>query len=322
MKNKIILFAAILLLLLACIWIFTDLFRNNKPVEKNPYDYGMKELRSSDSLPAYHELTPVRPLIKEITSVAASPDKKVFLAGKGGVEILDAAGHMLKMFSIPGNATCITCAKDGSLFMGMEDHVEHWSFSGFRLSSFENADTSSVITSVAADEKFVYAADAGKKIVYQYDIDGKFLSVIGEKDPVRKIPGFIIPSPFFDVGISPDGELWVANTGRYKLERYGADGALLSSWGEPSFALEGFSGCCNPTHFAFLADGSFVTSEKGIERVKVYSHKGTFRCLVAGPGAFDEGTRGLDLATTPDGKIYVVDPSRNQLRIFIPNEKP
>ena len=245
----------------------------------------------------------------------------MYIAGKGGVEIRDSIGRMLKHFTIPGYATCLALMPDGNLIIGMEDHIELWSPSGVAISSWQAVDTNSMITSIAVAKNMIFVADAGKKIVYQYDRYGKLQARIGEKDPIRKIPGFIIPSPYFDVCISPAGDLWVANTGRYRLEKYSLDGSLLSYWGKASFALEGFAGCCNPSNFTFLPDGSFVTSEKGIERVKVYSPDGKFVALVAGPEAFDEGTKGLDLAVGSNGRILVVDPSRNQIRVFLPKKK-
>ena len=60
------------------------------------------------------------------------------------------------------------------------------------------------------------------------------------------------------------------NPGRHKIEAYTFDGELETSWGTPATTIGGFSGCCNPTHIAMLPDGSFVTSEKGLARVKVY----------------------------------------------------
>jgi hypothetical protein len=321
MKKPFILVLAIFLLLALLAWMLRDLFMTPPEVQKNPYEYGMKNVRKTDSIPAYSEIAPLKTVLHEITSLACGQDGKIYIAGKGGVEIVDPSGRMLKLFSIPGLATCMTLLPGGNLAIGMEDHVEIWTPSGNLISSWETVDTASVITSIAASQTLIFVADAGKKIVYRYDRDGKFQGRIGEKDPVRKIPGFIIPSPFFDVGISPDGDLWIANTGRYRLEKYSPDGSLLSSWGEASMALEGFAGCCNPTHFTFLKDGSFATSEKGIERVKVYSPTGKFKALVAGPDAFDEGTRGLDLAAGVDGRILVLDPSRNQVRIFLPKEK-
>lgn len=321
MKQKIILILAIVLFLAIVAWMVGDLFTGNQEPQKNPFDYGMKTLREADSVPSYTEANPIKPVIPEISAIATDPSGKIYIAGKGGVEIRQSSGRLINRFTIPGNATCLTITSDGMLIIGMEDHVELWGPDGFLHASWEPADTSSLITSVAATPLLIYVADAGKKIVYQYDRYGKLLSRIGEKDPVRKIPGFIVPSPYFDVAINPAGDLWVANTGHHKLEKYGSDGSLLSSWGETSMAVEGFTGCCNPSNFTFLADGSFVTSEKGIERVKVYSPAGVYQSLVAGPESFDEGTRGLDLAAGLNGSILVLDPSRNLIRVFLPNEK-
>ncbi len=321
MKKKTILIFAIMLFLVFVAWMLRDLFMVRPELQKNPYDYGMTALRKTDTVPSYTELSPLKPVLREITSVAGNQDGKIYIAGKGGVEILDVSGRMLKHFPIRGYATCLTLMPDGTLVIGMEDHVELWSPSGNIISVWQAVDTNSMITSVAATQNLIFVADAGKKIVYQYDRYGKLQARIGEKDPVRKIPGFIIPSPYFDVGISPKGELWVANTGRYRLEKYSMDGSLLTSWGEASMAMEGFAGCCNPSNFTILPDGSFVTSEKGIERVKVYSPDGAFVALVAGPEAFDEGTRGLDLAAGSNGRILVLDPSRNQIRVFVPDKR-
>ncbi|MEI6436378.1 MAG: hypothetical protein WCP32_16230 [Bacteroidota bacterium] len=321
MKKKITLILAIALFFALIAWMIGDLFTGNPEPQKNPFDYGMKALRDADSIPDYTEAVSLKPTLPEITSLATGPDGRIYIAGRGGVEILDGSGHILNRFTIPGNATCLTYMPDGNLAIGMEDHLELWSPAGVLIAAWPAADTASVITGVAATPALIYLADAGKKIVYQYNRDGKLLARIGEKDPALKIPGFIVPSPYFDLAISPAGDLWVANTGHHKLEKYGPDGSLLSSWGETSMAVEGFTGCCNPSHFTFLRNGSFVTSEKGIERVKVYSPEGVFQSLVAGPESFDEGTRGLDLAAGLNGGILVLDPSRNMIRVFLPNKK-
>jgi len=80
--------------------------------------------------------------------------------------------------------------------------------------------------------------------------------------------------------------------------------------------LDGFGGCCNPSHVAMLSDGSFVTSEKGLERVKIHLPSGDFKSVVAAPSQFDEGTKGLDLAVDSKDRILVLDPSRKMVRIF------
>jgi hypothetical protein len=118
------------------------------------------------------------------------------------------------------------------------------------------------------------------------------------------------------VAIDPDNFLWVVNPGRHSLEKYSADGGLRSSWGSYGMELEGFCGCCNPTHIAIRQDGAFVTSEKGIARVKVYNRIGKLISVVASARQFDEGTEGLDIALDTKQNIYILDPKRKQVRIF------
>ena len=132
-------------------------------------------------------------------------------------------------------------------------------------------------------------ADAGNLIVWKFDKSGNLLQRIGDRDENRDIPGFIIPSPYFDVAVDPDGFLWAANTGRHSLENYTMDGGFRTSWGEFSMGIEGFCGCCNPTHFIILEDGSLVTSEKGIARIKTHNQLGEMVSVVAGPDQFVEG---------------------------------
>ena len=85
-------------------------------------------------------------------------------------------------------------------------------------------------------------------------------------------------------------------------------------------ATEGFCGCCNPSNFAFINDSLFVTSEKAIERVKIYSTDGTFLCVVATPDQFESGTKGLDLAVDKQNRILVLDPVKKMIRIFEPKK--
>ena len=80
--------------------------------------------------------------------------------------------------------------------------------------------------------------------------------------------------------------------------------------------IEGFCGCCNPTHFIILEDDSFVTSEKGLPRVKMYNRIGELVSVVAPTDQFVESTVGLDLAVDSSQRIYVLDPMQRLVRIF------
>ncbi|MGL4854542.1 MAG: hypothetical protein ACRC37_04740 [Lentisphaeria bacterium] len=82
---------------------------------------------------------------------------------------------------------------------------------------------------------------------------------------------FIIPGAAFPIDLSSNGELWVANVGKKRLEQLDPKtGKFIASW-EPR---ESFGGCCNPVRFATLSNGRFVTMEKGSRVVAVYSPSG------------------------------------------------
>ncbi|MCP4645294.1 MAG: hypothetical protein GY851_32930, partial [bacterium] len=126
------------------------------------------------------------------------------------------------------------------------------------------------------------------------------------------------------------GAFWVVNPGRHGLEQYRADGALVSAWYNPSMKVEGFCGCCNPSHVAFMSDGALVTAEKGITRVKIYAVDQTMDGVVAGPDAFHDGPTGpfsddlempiKDLAVDTEGRVLVLDGKRNTIRVFVRKE--
>jgi len=201
-------------------------------------------------------------------------------------------------------------------FLGAEDHIEVWNSNGIQKNIWETLNPNVLITSIANIDSSVFVADAGNKIVYHYDLEGNLLNEIGRKDSIAGIDGFIIPSPYFDIAIGRDGELWVVNSGMHQLESYDKEGNQISSWKKTSMRLDGFSGCCNPSHIAILPNGSFVTSEKGIERVKIHEPSGKFKSVVAAPQQFEKGTRGLDLAIDSENRIIILDPKKGRVRIF------
>ena len=89
---------------------------------------------------------------------------------------------------------------------------------------------------------------------------------------------FIVPGAAFPLDLSQDGELWVANIGRKRLEQLDpATGRFIASW-EPR---EAFGGCCNPVRFAALPGGRFVTMEKGVRRACVYLPSGELERIIA-----------------------------------------
>jgi hypothetical protein len=89
----------------------------------------------------------------------------------------------------------------------------------------------------------------------------------------------------------------------------------VRNWGKGGREIGQFLGCCNPTDFAIFPDGRFVTAEKGVPRVKVYSKEGEFINVVAGPDSLGEDAGGMDVAVK-DGKVWVAMNRTGVIRVF------
>lgn len=292
--------------------------------EANPYAYDIESFKQSGSdRVLYAEVQTMKLPLNRVYTLALGSADEVYVAGDESIVVLDSRGSLQRTLRMPGPVRGLA-VDDGSgdLYAGLGDHVEVYAPQGVRKALWESLGDEAILTSIALTREFVFAADAGNQIVWRFDRKGGSPRRIGDKDEAKDVPGFVIPSPFFDVGIDPDGFLWAANTGRHSLENYTLDGGWRSSWGEFSMDIEGFCGCCNPTHFVILPDGSFVTSEKGIPRVKVYDRLGRLSAVVAGPDLFQEGVQGLDLAVDSAERILVLDPGQNTVRIFMLKESP
>ena len=290
---------------------------NAKNDQQNPYAYDIKSYETSGAdLVHYSEVGRIPLDLPTVSGVAIGPDDRIYVSGSDSVLVFNSDGTARSSFKSNAQIRCLASGDGHDLYLGMGDHVEVYDTKGLKKASWESLGDKAIITSIAIAKTGVFVADAGNKIVWKFDKSGSRLNRIGDKDEARDIPGFIIPSPYFDVAIDPDGFLWVANTGRHSLENYSADGNFRSSWGMSGMEIQGFSGCCNPSHFVILEDGSFVTSEKGLPRVKVYNRIGVLISVVVPTERFIEGTVGLDLAVDSKQKIYVLDPLQKLVRIF------
>lgn len=299
---------------------------NGHRVLGKEFTYNLSALTYIDpKLVRYVESGHISTGFEELRSLAISADDRIYVAGDQSIRILNKTGERLSEIALGGRPNCLALSADGLIYVGMADHVEVYTPQGIRQAAWESLGEKAVITAIAPAEHNVFVADAGNRLVVRYDLSGKQIGVIGKKDPANDVAGFVVPSAYFDLGIGPDGLLWVVNPAHHRIEAYTFDGKLQSVWGETANAIHGFCGCCNPIHFTRLADGRFVTAEKGLPRVKVYSAKGDFECVVAGPDLFKKQLENpktaricMDLAVNSAGQILLADAVTRELRIFSP----
>jgi len=292
--------------------------------------YDLSEYRKVDPrLVRYVEMPAIDPGLAEVRGIAAGEGDRIFASGDRVVRILGRNGARIGEIAIDGEPRCLAIAPSGRLYVGVraadggisQDHIRVFGSARDPIARWEGLGERAVVTSIAATDDDIFVADAGNRLVYRYDPSGKMVLKIGERDEDRDYFGFQIPSPYFDVGVDREGILWIVNPGMLRVEEYSLDGCKGSSWGEPSPAIEAFCGCCNPAHFAIARDGGFITSEKGLARVKRYDRDGRFVCVVAPPAAFAGDGHAMDVAVDAAGRVLVLDPATRKIRVFVEESK-
>jgi len=298
--------------------------------EANPFAYDVERLRKTNpKLIHYEQVGRFSCPNPEPRRMVIGPEDRVYIAAGDSVGVLDLNGARINEINLGTAARCVAVAGDGTVYAGARDHVEVFDPKGKRLATWDALDQRAWLTGLAVGENDVFAADAGNRVVLRFDKSGKLAGRIGEKNKQRNVPGLVVPSPYLDVKLARDGLLRVNNTGRHRIEAYTANGDLESSWGKASNAIEGFSGCCNPIGLALMPDGRYVTCEKGLPRVKVYSAKGVFESVVAGPESFPENATatfvkgaedcrlgGLDAAVDSQQRVYILDLVTSEVRVM------
>jgi sugar lactone lactonase YvrE len=271
----------------------------------------------------FEEIDPIELNIEDPRSMAVDADGSIYVAGTGGIVVLDSQGKEIRRIAVKGDPSSIALGPDETIYLGTTNYIQVLSLDGEVQATWEDLGPKALITSLAISGDDVIAADPGNKVAYRFDKQGTIMARIGKKDPDRDVEGIVAPGPYFDVAFDSEDNLWVVNPGRLGLESYRRDGDIITSWyNQHNTRLDGFTGCCNPIHIAFNSEGKLITVEKGLVRVKIYEvTAGTFEELVAGTQTFEEIQAMKDLAVDPMDRILVLDGKMNAIRILVEKGK-
>ena len=264
------------------------------------------------------------------TTKAIAVQKEIYVAGDKDIVIFDKTGTLQNKIAPDKEPTCLAVNDEGVIVAGLGSTIVMMNLQGKEQSRWAVPATDAILTSIALNNETIFAADAVNGRIYEYDWKGNLVRTVGQKTAGRQEQsGFVIPSPYFDIAMASDGLLRVVDPGRHLIVAFTVAGDREWAWGKATPAIEGFSGCCNPVNFAILPDGSFVTVEKGLVRVKIYNAEGKFIGVVAGPEQLEWTqqqqvcntpqecqSKGFDVAVGKDGEIYVLDTVKNVVRVF------
>jgi DNA-binding beta-propeller fold protein YncE len=114
------------------------------------------------------------------------------------------------------------------------------------------------------------------------------------------------------VAIGPEGSVYVADAGNYRVQVFSPEGELLQLWEGPS----GFT----PWGIAVDPQGSVYVTDLMAHTVYKFSPDGELRLSWGGLGTADgQFTGPTGVAVSPQGEIYVVDSLGYRVQVFTPD---
>jgi hypothetical protein len=276
-----------------------------KGEDKPPVSVAMPKFDAKDMWTAIKVFEPGYGKLK---AVAVMSNGNIILGGDSFISAFDSELKPLWNNKTEVPVTGLSVWGD-SVFASTQDLLLILNSKGEKLNEWGPFEDRAIITSVSSNRSYVAFADAGNRLVFILDKKGNVKYMVGQSGEP-----FIIPSPYFDVALSDNNTLFVANTGNRRIETRNINGTLLGYFGEPGIAPGAFCGCCNPAHFA-LVPGGFVTAEKGINRIKLLNEKGEFTEFVSSINDF-VAPLPLDIASADGKTIYGANPADNKLYVF------
>lgn len=303
----------------------------NPTAGESRFAYDVSEFEKTDpALLRYRQAREFETGLTRVTRIAISLEG-IWVGSDQSVRLFTDEGKLRNEINVGFRPQCLHATGD-ELFVGARNF--YTVFNPDRKERFRSRpiDGKAFFTALRAHDSAVYVADAAnREVLICGRKSGEIIDRFGHKDAVRNNPGFAIPSPYFHLEIDAENKLRVANTGHTRIETYSLDGRFECAWGQAGMQIDRFCGCCNPVFFAITRRGNFITSEKGLARINVYSPQGVFMGAVAGPETLvddkDLARRacvdcsvgaGFDVAVDAKERVFALDPFKKTVRCFEP----
>jgi hypothetical protein len=145
--------------------LFTNELQTSR---KNPYQYEVGDIRHIDpALIKYKEA-------KRIALSFAGPKSLDYHLGmlaigyKNHLQLIDTLGYEVFQVMVEGPVTALAFGRNEILFVASKNHIRKYDMAGNELEKWHDLDSGAFITSLAADGRFVYVANAGGPEVLRY----------------------------------------------------------------------------------------------------------------------------------------------------------
>jgi hypothetical protein len=202
--------------------------KTNRPALDPRFTYDVSRFAHTDpALLRYSESAAIPIGFADPGCLAVSADNLIFIGGDKAVKALSREGELQFAVALTQRPQAMMPTSDGRLLIALADHLEAYDHSGRQLMKGEPLGARVFLTSVAAGGDHIFLADAGNREVIRCDANGRVLGRFGRVGAKDGTPGFVVPSPYFDLSYGSDGLLWVTNPGRHRVEAYTPEGNYI-----------------------------------------------------------------------------------------------
>lgn len=227
----------------------------------------------------------------------------------GNVYVVDSGNHRIQKFDATGK------------FLGK------WGTRGSGDGQFETP----IGIALDSSGKIAYVADKGNHRIQRFDISGptvRFLSKWGSEcnltvtpptgrcvDPDGGGPLQTGDGQFFEpqaIAIDSAGNVYVADTGNHRIQKFDANGRFLLKWGRNGFAPGQFD---VPRGLAFTKQGVLLIIDQNNNRVQEFDLDGKSVRQWGEPGTGEgQFNAPQDIAVDSVGNIYIVELLNNRVQ--------
>ena len=116
------------------------------------------------------------------------------------------------------------------------------------------------------------------------------------------------------IAIDSQGNVYVADTGNHRIQKFAIDGTFISKWGSYGGVDASFK---NPRSIAVDSSGNVYVADTGNHRIQKFASDGKFITKWGGEGRNDgKFTSPAGIAIDSSGNVYVADSGNSRIQKF------